>query len=104
MGSEPGSFCLNGSLVAAALETLLLRRPGWTGRLRNHLRPRVLVGLVGFPGLELLEQSLAVGIVLHGSRRRRALFQERVELGARHGFDVVGRKPLIRDRKALPVL
>jgi hypothetical protein len=35
-------------------------------------------------------------------RGRRALFQELVESGSRHRFDVVGFEPLLGDRQALP--
>lgn len=67
---------------------------------RLNLRPRVSLG---FPGLELLEQRLAVGVGLDGGGRRRALFQEFIEPGTRHRFDVVGLQPLLGDRQALPI-
>ena len=64
----------------------------------------VLMGLgvlLGFPVLELLEQSLPVGVRLYFGCGR-ALFQERLEFVARDRLDAVPVEPLLGGRQAIP--
>ena len=49
------------------------------------------------------EQAFPVRVRLDVCRGRRALFQELIELGARHGLDVVALEPLLGDRQTLPI-
>src|SRR6202012_3271326 len=66
--------------------------PGRANNGGGSLRPGVCIflgGLIGLPGLELLEQRVAIGLGSRAIGALRVLVHEVVELGARHRRDAV---------------
>src|SRR5215475_1677208 len=93
---------LAGTACSRAL-LLFLLLPARANGGGGSLRPGIFLGgLIGLPGLELLEQRLAVGLGPRAVRSLRVLVHEVVELRPCHRRDAVLVEPLLGRRQTIP--